>query len=192
MLSACSHDGLVKEGFQCFNRMQFEHMIKPTIQHYGCMVDLMGRAGMLKGAYDLIKSMPIKPNDVVWRSLLSACKVHHNLEIGEIAAENIFKLNQHNPGDYLVLANMYARAKKWADVARIRAEMAEKHLVQTPGFSLVEANRNVYKFVSQGKSQPICETIYDMIQQMEWQLKFEGYTPDMSQVLLDVDENRKI
>ncbi|RZC27909.1 pentatricopeptide repeat-containing protein At1g31920-like [Glycine soja] len=191
VLSACSHAGLVKEGFQCFNRMQFEHMIKPTIQHYGCMVDLMGRAGMLKEAYDLIKSMPIKPNDVVWRSLLSACKVHHNLEIGEIAADNIFKLNQHNPGDYLVLANMYARAQKWANVARIRTEMVEKNLVQTPGFSLVEANRNVYKFVSQDKSQPQCETIYDMIQQMEWQLKFEGYTPDMSQVLLDVDEDEK-
>ncbi|CAJ1967691.1 unnamed protein product [Sphenostylis stenocarpa] len=191
VLSACSHAGLVNEGIQCFNRMQLEHKIKPTIQHYGCMVDLMGRAGMLKEAYDLIKGMTIKPNDVVWRSLLSACKVHLNLEMGEIAAENIFKLNQQNPGDYLVLASMYARAQNWTDVARIRTEMAEKHLVQTPGFSLVEANKKVYKFVSQDKSQPQCDTIYDMIHQMEWQLKFEGYTPDMSQVLLDVDEEEK-
>ncbi|BAT99683.1 hypothetical protein LR48_Vigan06g077800 [Vigna angularis] len=191
VLSACSHAGLVNEGLQCFNHMQLVHKIKPTIQHYGCMVDLMGRAGMLKEAYELIKGMPIKPNDVVWRSLLSACKVHLNLEIGEIAAENIFKLNQHNPGDYLVLASMYARAQKWTDVARIRTEMAEKHLVQTPGFSLVEANRKVHKFVSQDKSQPECDTIYEMIHQMEWQLKFEGYAPDTSQVLLDVDEEEK-
>ncbi|KAL2348863.1 hypothetical protein Fmac_002863 [Flemingia macrophylla] len=131
-----------------FNRMRFEHKIKPTVQHYGCMVDLMGRVGMLSEAYDLIKRMPIKPNDVVWRSLLSG-------------------------------------------LTRIKTEMAEKHLVQTPGFSLVEANRKVYKFVSQDKSKPQCETIYDMIHQMEWQLKFEGYTPDMSQVLLDVDEEEK-
>ncbi|XP_047156932.1 pentatricopeptide repeat-containing protein At1g31920-like [Vigna umbellata] len=191
VLSACSHAGLVNEGLQCFNRMQFVHKIKPTIQHYGCMVDLMGRAGMLKEAYELIKGMQIKHNDVVWRSLLSACKVHLNLEIGEIAAENIFKLNQHNPGDYLVLASMYARAQKWTDVARIRTEMAEKHLVQTPGFSLVEANRKVHKFVSQDKSQPECDTIYEMIHQMEWQLKFEGYAPDTSHVLLDVDEEEK-
>ncbi|KAL2348860.1 hypothetical protein Fmac_002860 [Flemingia macrophylla] len=191
VLSACSHAGLVNEGLQYFNHMRFEHKIKPTVQHYGCMVDLMGRAGMLSEAYDLIKRMPIKPNDVVWRSLLSACKVHLNLEIGVIAADNLFKLNQQNPGDYLVLANMFATAKKWAEVARIRTEMAEKHLVQTPGFSLVEANRKVYKFVSQDKSKPQCETIYDMIHQMEWQLKFEGYTPDMSQVLLDVDEEEK-
>jgi len=191
VLSACSHAGLVNEGLQCFNSMQLVHKIKPTIQHYGCMVDLLGRAGMLKEAYDLIKGMQIKPNDVVWRSLLSACKVHLNLEIGEIAAENIFKLNQHNPGDYLMLASMYARAQKWSDVARIRTQMAQKHLVQTPGFSLVEANKKVHKFVSQDKSQPQCDTIYDMIHQMEWQLKFEGYAPDTSQVLLDVDEEEK-
>ncbi|KAK7307343.1 hypothetical protein VNO77_40310 [Canavalia gladiata] len=191
VLSACSHAGLVDEGLHCFNRMQFEHKIKPTVQHYGCMVDLVGRAGMLSEAYDLIKSMPIKPNDVVWRSLLSACKVHLNLEIGEIAAENLFKLNPNNSGDYLVLANMYAKAQKWDDVARIRRKIVEKRLVQTPGFSLVEAKRKVYKFVSQDKSQPLCDTIYDMIHQMEWQLKFEGYKPDTSQVLLDVDEEEK-
>ncbi|XP_027360236.1 pentatricopeptide repeat-containing protein At1g31920 [Abrus precatorius] len=191
VLSACSHAGLVDEGLQCFNRMQFEHKIKSTVQHYGCMVDLLGRAGMLREAYDLIKSMPIKPNDVVWRSLLSACKVHLNFELGEIAAENLFKLNPNNPGDYLVLANMYAQAQKWDDMARIRTKMVEKRLVQTPGFSLVEAKKKVYKFVSQDKSQPQCGTIYDMIHQMEWQLKFEGYTPDTSQVLLNVDEEEK-
>lgn len=191
VLSACSHAGLVNEGLQCFKNMQFEHKIKPTVQHYGCMVDLLGRAGMLREAHELIKSMPIKPNDVVWRSLLSACKVHLNLEIGEIAAENLFMLNPNNPGDYLVLANMYARAHKWNDVARIRREMADKHLVQTPGFSMVEAKRKVYKFVSQDRSQPQFDTIYNMIHQMEWQLKFEGYKPDTSQVLLDVDEEEK-
>lgn len=191
VLNACSHAGLVDEGLRCFYRMQFEHKIKPTVQHYGCVVDLMGRARMLREAYDLIKSMSIKPNDVVWRSLLSACKVHHNLELGEIAAKNLFMLNPYSPGDYLVLANMYARAQKWVDVARIRTEMAEKGLVQTPGFSLVEAKRMVYKFVSQDKSQPQCDSIYDMIHQMEWQLKFEGYIPDTSQVLNDVDEEEK-
>ena len=191
VLSACSHTGLVSEGLECFNQMRYEHKIEPTVQHYGCMVDLMGRAGMLREAYELIRSMPIKPNDVVWRSLLSACKVHHNLELGEIAAENVFMLNLHNPGDYLAVANMYAQAQKWVDVARIRTEMAEKGLVQTPGFSLVEAKRSVYKFVSQDKSQPQFDSIYGMIHQMEWQLKFEGYTPHTSQVLLDVDEEEK-
>lgn len=191
VLSACSHAGLVNEGLKCFNLMQSEHGIEPTVQHYSCMVDLLGRAGMLKEAYELIKSMPIAPNDVVWRSLLSACKVHLDLELGDIAAQNLFQLNSRNPSDYLVLSNMYAQAKRWDDVARIRKAMAEKGLIQTPGVSLVEAKRKVYKFVSQDKSQPQCESIYDMINQMEWQLKFEGYIPDTSQVLLDIDEEEK-
>jgi pentatricopeptide repeat protein len=191
VLSACSHAGLVDEGLQCFKTMQFEQKINPTVQHYGCMVDLLGRIGMLKEAYELIKSMSIKPNDVIWRSLLSACKVHLNLEIAEIAAENLFVLNQSNPGDYLVLANMYAKVQKWDDVARIRKKMAEKSLAQTPGFSLIEAKRKVYKFVSQDRSIPQWNTIYDMIHQMEWQLKFEGYIADTSQVLLDVEEEEK-
>ncbi|KAL5099891.1 hypothetical protein RYX36_004218 [Vicia faba] len=191
VLSACSHAGLVDEGLQYFKSMQLEHKIDPTVQHYGCMVDLLGRFGMLKEAYELIKGMLIKPNDVIWRSLLSACKVHHNLEIGEIAAQNLFALNQNNTGDYLVLAKMYAKAQKWDDVAKVRTKMAEKNLVQTPGFSLIEAKRKVYKFVSQDKSTQEWNTIYDMIHQMEWQLKFEGYIPDTSQVLLDVDEEEK-
>ncbi|CAI8588249.1 unnamed protein product [Vicia faba] len=191
VLSACSHAGLVDEGLQYFKSMQLEHKIDPTVQHYGCMVDLLGRFGMLKEAYELIKGMLIKPNDVIWRSLLSACKVHHNLEIGEIAAQNLFALNQNNTGDYLVLAKMYAKAQKWDDVAKVRTKMAEKNLVQTPGFSLIEAKRKVYKFVSQDKSTQEWNTVYDMIHQMEWQLKFEGYIPDTSQVLLDVDEEEK-
>ena len=105
----------------------------PTLQHYGCMVDLMGRAG--GEALELIKRMPVEPNDVVWRSLLSACKVHHDLEIGEIAAKNLFQLSSQNPSDYVVLSNMYAQAQRWDDVARTRIEMARKGLNQTPGFN---------------------------------------------------------
>ncbi|KAK8983239.1 hypothetical protein V6N11_057988 [Hibiscus sabdariffa] len=192
VLSACSHAGLVNEGFECFARMESEHRIEPTVQHYGCMVDLMGKAGMINEALEFINSMPIKPNDVVWRSLLGACRVRCNLEIGEIAAKHLFQLNSQNPGDYVILSNMYAQAEKWSEVAKIRMEMARKGLNQVPGFSLVEVGGIIHKFVSQDTSHPRCKSIYDMIHQMEWQLKFEGYTPDTSQVLLDVNEEEKI
>lgn len=191
VLSACNHAGLVDEGLHCFDRMKLEHGIEPTIQHYGCIVHLMGRAGMLNDALELIRSMPIKPNEVVWRSLLSACKFHHNLEIGEIAYKSLGELNSSNPGDYVGLSNMYARAKRWEDVAKIRTEMARRGFIQTPGYSLVEVERKIYKFVSQDMSHPQCRGIYEMIHQMEWQLKFEGYSPDTSQVLFDVDEEEK-
>ncbi|WRX17560.1 Pentatricopeptide repeat - like 10 [Theobroma cacao] len=191
VLSACSHAGLVDEGFRCFDRMKSEHGITPTVQHYGCMVDLMGKAGMINEALEFIKSMPIKPNDVVWRSLLSACRVHCNLEIGEISAKHLFQSKSQNPGDYVILSNMYARAQRWQEVAKIRVEMARKGLHQVPGFSLVEVGRRIHKFVSQDTSHPQCVSVYEMIHQMEWQLKFEGYSPDTSQVLLDVDEEEK-
>ncbi|KAJ8754338.1 hypothetical protein K2173_002789 [Erythroxylum novogranatense] len=191
VLSACSHAGLVDEGHHYFSRMKFEHGIEPTIQHYGCMVDLMGRAGRLTEALDLIRSMPIEPNDVIWRTLVSACKVHQNLEIGEIAAKSLKQLNSDNPSDYVILSNMYAEAGKWENVARIRTEWHYKTSTQTPGFSLVEVKRKVYKFVSQDMSHANFQDIYEMIHQMEWQLKFEGYSPDTSQVLVNVDEEEK-
>ncbi|KAF2315578.1 hypothetical protein GH714_040087 [Hevea brasiliensis] len=191
VLSACSRAGLVEEGLQCFNRMKFEHGIEPTIQHYCCIVDLMGRAGMLNEALEFIRTMPIDPNDIVWRSLLSACKAHHNLKIGEIATKSLVPLILHNPSDLLILSHMYARAKKWEDSAMVRTELACQHLHQTPGFSLVEVKRKIYRFVSQDMSHPESEDIYEMIHQMEWQLKFEGYSPDTSQILLDVDEEEK-
>ncbi|XP_043696344.1 pentatricopeptide repeat-containing protein At1g31920 [Telopea speciosissima] len=191
LLSACSHAGLVSEGRECFTRMRLEHHIEPTIQHYGCMIDLLGRAGLLNEAYELIKSMPMEPNDVVWRCLLSACRVHQNLELAEIAGEKLFQLDPHNASDYVLLSNIYAKAHQWEDMARMRKDLAQKALAQTPGFSTVEVKRKVHKFVSQDKSHPDCDAVYEMIHQMQWQLRFEGYIPDTSQVLLDVNEEEK-
>ncbi|KAF8028263.1 hypothetical protein BT93_E1002 [Corymbia citriodora subsp. variegata] len=191
VLSACSQCGLVDEGLQFFEQMKSEYEVEPTIQHYGCMVDLLSRAGLLSEAYDLIKNMPMKPNDVVWRSLLSACKVHQNLEIGEIAANELLQSNSKNPGDYLLLSYMYARTRRWEDVSRVRTELAEKGIYQAPGFSSVEVQKKTYRFFSQDVKCPHHDGICDMIHQMEWQLKFEGYVPDTSQVLLDVQEEEK-
>ncbi|XP_027067570.2 pentatricopeptide repeat-containing protein At1g31920-like [Coffea arabica] len=191
VLSACSHAGLVEEGLRCFNKMKYENGIKPTIQHYGCMVDLMGRAGMLNEALELVNGMPMVPNDVLWRGLLTACKIHSNVELAEVAAKNLFQLNSHNASDYLTLSNLYAKAQRWEDVASTRTRLAEEGLNQEPGSSSVEVKREVFKFVSQDKSHPQWESVYEMLHQMEWQLKFEGYSPDTSQVSLDVDEEEK-
>nr|XP_027067570.1 pentatricopeptide repeat-containing protein At1g31920-like [Coffea arabica] len=171
--------------------MKYENGIKPTIQHYGCMVDLMGRAGMLNEALELVNGMPMVPNDVLWRGLLTACKIHSNVELAEVAAKNLFQLNSHNASDYLTLSNLYAKAQRWEDVASTRTRLAEEGLNQEPGSSSVEVKREVFKFVSQDKSHPQWESVYEMLHQMEWQLKFEGYSPDTSQVSLDVDEEEK-
>ena len=191
VLRACSHAGLVDEGRRHFDKMRFEHQIVPTIEHYGCMVDLLGRAGKLNEAYDLIQSMPMEPNDVVWRSLLSACKVHHNLELGECASRSLIQINPHNVGDYVLLSNIYACACRWDDEAKIRTEMVSRGSVQMPGFSMVEVKRKLHRFFSQDKSHPQSHEVYEMLHQIGWQLRFAGYSPDTSQVLFDVDEEEK-
>ncbi|CAH8309320.1 unnamed protein product [Eruca vesicaria subsp. sativa] len=191
VLNACSHSGLVKEGRRVFEEMLREGKVEPTVEHYGCLVDLLGRDGLLEEALETIQNMPIEQTDVVWRSFLSSCRVHQNVELGKVAARELIKLSSHNPGDYLVISNMYAQAQMWEDVARVRTEMANKGLKQTPGFSIVEVKGKTHRFVSQDRFHPQCKEIYKMLHQMEWQLKFEGYTPDVTQILLNVDEEEK-
>ncbi|KAL3635774.1 hypothetical protein CASFOL_020321 [Castilleja foliolosa] len=191
VLSACSHEGLVEKGKKFFDRMRFEHRIDPTMQHYGCMVDLMGRAGLVREALDLIESMPMEPNDVIWRSVLSSCKIHRNVELGELAAENLYKLKTRNSGDYIMMSNIYAQARRWEDVSLTRVKMANEGLGQVVGSSSVVVNRKFRKFASYDKSHYDFREIYEMLCQMAWQLRFEGYLPDTTQVLLDVDEEEK-
>lgn len=191
VLKACSHAGLVEEGLEFFNKMRLEHRIPPTIHHYGCLVDLLGQAGRLNETFELVKSMPMEANDVVWRSLVTACRIHQNVELGEYAAKKLLESSANNAGDYLIVSSMYAQAQRWEKVAAIRTEMVGKGLIQTPGFCSVEVKRKLYKFISYDTSQPHCKGINDILYQMEWQLRFEGYSPDTSQVLLDVDEEEK-
>lgn len=188
VLSACSN---AEEGMKYFERMRDEHRIEPTIQHYGCLVDLMGRAGLIDEAHELIERMPMEPNDVVWRSLLSACKIHQRVEAGEVAAENLFKMKTQNAGDYLMLSSMYARARRWDDVSLARVKMVRVGLGQVAGSSTVEVKGKVHRFVSNDALHPMRCEIYEMVHQMEWQLRFEGYEADTSQVLADVDEEEK-
>ncbi|KVH91652.1 pentatricopeptide repeat-containing protein At1g31920 [Cynara cardunculus var. scolymus] len=191
VLTACSHAGLVHEGLQLFEKMKVEHQIEPTIHHYGCLVDLMGKAGKVREAFEFIKNMPMEANDVLWYSLLGACRVHQDVELGEKVAEKLLQLNPQTASAYVMLSNMYAKARKWEHVALTRGEMAQKGLTKTPGFSFIQVKRKVYKFVSNDLLWPQSEGIPDMVYQMEWQLKFEGYSPDTSEVLLDVDEEEK-
>ncbi|GAB4857898.1 hypothetical protein Ancab_015803 [Ancistrocladus abbreviatus] len=191
VLSACRQGLLVEEGVQFLDQLRHEHGIQPTIQHYGCILDLLGRAGMFEKAFELIERMQVEPNDVIWRSLLSAAKLHCNIKMGETAARNLMQQGSDNAADYVMLSNMYAEARRWNDVTMVRMMMASKGLTQVGGFSLVEVKRKLHKFVTLDKSHPNSEEIYEMIHQMEWQLKFEGYSPDTSEVPLDVDEADK-
>ncbi|KAL3723307.1 hypothetical protein ACJRO7_035487 [Eucalyptus globulus] len=137
VLHACSHAGLVEEGLDLFNFMLDNNPVTPHFDHYTCIVDLLGRAGRLQEAYDLIKAMPFKPNHAVWGALLGACVIHENVELGEIAAKWLFELEPENTGNYVLLAKIYSALGRWKDAEDIRHMMKKIGLRKAPAHSLV-------------------------------------------------------
>ncbi|CAH8320061.1 unnamed protein product [Eruca vesicaria subsp. sativa] len=147
VLNACSHSGLVKEGLLCFELMRRKHKIQPRLQHYGCMVDILARSGSIELAKNLIEEMPIEPNDVIWRTFLSACSHHKEFETGELVAKHLILQAGYNPSSYVLLSNMYASNGMWKDVRRVRTMMKEKKIEKLPGCSWIELDGRVHEFL---------------------------------------------
>ncbi|KAK9080436.1 hypothetical protein SSX86_000194 [Deinandra increscens subsp. villosa] len=140
VLTACSHGGMIKEGRQYFNRMTDEYDIKPTIKHYGCMVDMLSRGGLVTDAYDLVQNMPMKCNAIVLRTLLAGCHTHGNIELAEKVRRQLLELDPDHSSDYVLLANTYASLEDWNQVSRIRRSMAANKVQKpSPGNSFIGA-----------------------------------------------------
>ncbi|XP_057807460.1 pentatricopeptide repeat-containing protein At5g66520-like [Salvia miltiorrhiza] len=191
LLNACSHMGLVNKGRAFFARMTNDFAITPGIEHYGCMVDLLSRAGLLHEAHEFIKEMPIKPNAAIWGALLGGCKVHKNVEMAEVATRHLHELDPHNDGYYVVLANTYSEAKKWEDAARVRKLMRERGLKKTYGCSSITVDGLVHEFVAGDESHSQSEEIFEKWKQLLVPLRLKGYVPNTSVVLLDMEEDEK-
>ncbi|KAL5732032.1 Pentatricopeptide repeat-containing protein [Ranunculus cassubicifolius] len=191
VLAACSHGGLVEEGRHWFQMMSRDFHIEPGVEHYACMVDLLGRANCLNEAYDLIKGMKVRPDSIVWGALLGACKVHKNVELGEISAKKLFELDPNNCGYHVLLCNIYADAGRWGDVERMRVFMKRNGLVKPPGFSLVEVKGKVHVFLIGDKDHPQHEEIYRYLEKLCVRMQAVGYVADTTSVLHDVDQEEK-
>ncbi|KAL5792583.1 hypothetical protein ACOSP7_001177 [Xanthoceras sorbifolium] len=163
VLNACAHAGLVKEGLLCFELMRRIHKVEPKLQHYGCMVDILGRAGHIEEARNFIEDMPIEPNDVIWRSLLSACNNHDDLNVGEPVAERLIGMDSNNSSSYVLLSNMFAGHSMWNDVRRVRMMMKEKNVKKIPGCSWIELEGIVHEFFVQDKSHLQVGEIYSTL-----------------------------
>ncbi|CAK8572944.1 unnamed protein product [Lathyrus sativus] len=149
LLSACCHAGLVEEGLRLFRDMEPKFGVVPRIQHYGCVVDLLGRNGNLNEAYDFIMAMPISPDAVIWRSLLSACKIHGDVVMGDKVGRFLLKFKEkshedlaHKSEDYVALSNVYASAERWNDVEVVRNKMKTKGIFNKSGLSSVQTLNN--------------------------------------------------
>lgn len=183
VLHACAHSGLVEHGKQYFDLMLRYYKIPPRVEHYGCMVDLLGRAGLLEEARELIQMMAVEPNEVVWGALLSACSIHGNIEIGDWAAHHMLKLNAMDGGSYVILANLYASAQKFDRVKAVREVMVDKGISKPCGCSMIEIRDVVHEFVVADKMHPRSEEIYAVLDELSKKLKRAGYVP-----LLVLDE----
>ncbi|XP_066333875.1 pentatricopeptide repeat-containing protein At4g21065-like isoform X1 [Miscanthus floridulus] len=191
VLTACSHAGMVDEGYGYFDSMKMEYGIDPKIEHYGCMVDMFGRAGMVERAMEFVHMMPMKPNPIIWRTLVAACRAHGRLELGESITRNLLNEYPAHEANYVMLSNVYALTQRWEEKSEIRREMSKRGIKKVPGCSLVELDGEVHEFIAGDESHPQWKEIYLMVEEMARELRRVGHISATSEVLLDLDEEDK-
>ncbi|KAM1065272.1 hypothetical protein ACFX13_021163 [Malus domestica] len=192
VLSACSRAGLVEKGHHYFESMVKEHGITPIVDHYTCIVDLLSRAGRLEEAKNFINKMPFRPDAIGWATLLSSCRLHHNMEIGKWAAESLLELEPQNAASYILLSSLYAAKGKWDEVAKLRRGMRDEGARKEPGCSWIKYKNRVHIFSADDQSSPFSDQIYAKLEELNCKMIEEGYEPDMSSVLHDVEESEKM
>ncbi|KAJ6915049.1 hypothetical protein NC651_017125 [Populus alba x Populus x berolinensis] len=193
VLLGCSHSGLVEKGQEYFSRLCSYHGIKARVEHYACMVDLLGRAGRLKEAKNLVDSMPLEANVGIWQTLLSACRVHGDLELGKEVGGILLRLDSENPVNYVMMSNIYADAGYWKECERIRELVKSKKLKKEAGRSWVEIDKEVHFFYGGDDTHPLTEKIHEILKEMERRMKEElGYVYGVKYALHDVEEESKM
>lgn len=184
VLTACTHAGLVEKGRKTFLRMTQEYGIAPEMEHYGCMVDLLCKAGLLEEALEIIRSMKIEPNAVIWGALLGGCKLQKNLEIAQVAVGKLSVLEPNNSGYYTLLLNMYANANRWSEVAQIRAFLRELGVgKEYPGSSWIEIETKIHQFAACDNYHHSSQEIYFLLDRLDGQLKLAGQVQELEFVL---------
>ncbi|XP_050376289.1 pentatricopeptide repeat-containing protein At1g18485 [Argentina anserina] len=192
ILTACSHGGQVKEGLNHFKQMQRLYGIEPRLEHYACVVDMLGRAGHLQEALNLIDDMPENPDTRIWSSLLSSCRKYNDLEMGKKTAEKLLALEPEKAENYVLLSNLYAASGSWDDVRWVRQRMKEIGLQKEAGGSWIELGGQVYSFIAGDNSLPESGEIRKMWSRLEARISKLGYTPNTDSVLHELDDVEKI
>ncbi|KAF3566042.1 hypothetical protein DY000_02013351 [Brassica cretica] len=192
VLTACSHAGLVDQGRQIFASMHQTFGVEPTCDLYTCMVDLLGRAGRLQEALEVIKTMSVEPHGGVWGALLGACRIHKDPDVAEIAAKHLFEIEPDVIGNYILLCNVYASAGDWEGVLSVRKLIKEKGLKKTPAVSwVVDENGQTHKFFPGNMNHPMSDKIQETLEELVQRLTVLGYEPDLSSVPYNASDDEK-
>ncbi|KAL3512046.1 hypothetical protein ACH5RR_024763 [Cinchona calisaya] len=167
VLTGCSHAGLVDEARRLFAEMECVYGVPKDRKHFGCMADLLGRAGLIEEAVEMIDAMPMQGDVYVWGGLLGGCRMHGNIEIAEKAAEHVMALKPEDGGVYSVLANIYANAERWGDLVRVRRLRNSGMVKKNAGCSLIQLNGTRHEFVAGDDLHPLSNEIYSVLNVLE-------------------------
>ncbi|XP_019152762.1 PREDICTED: pentatricopeptide repeat-containing protein At5g66520-like [Ipomoea nil] len=175
VLCACSHAGYINEGRFYFKTMTESWGVEPRIQHYGCMVDLLSRAGLFDEAETLVENMPMQPNNAVWGALLGGCRIHKNAELAsDIARKFVIELEpERSVGYFVLLANVYASEKRWQSVASVRQKMFEMRARKPPGQSCIQIDGVSHGFLAGDTTHKHAHLIYEMLDGITGQAKLQ-------------------
>ena len=185
LITSCSHSGMVEEGLNLFQLMRIEYGVEPRMEHYASVVDLLGRAGRLDNAYSFIQGMPIDAERSVWLCLLFACRAHQNMELGELVADNLLKMEPARGSNYVPLLNLYGEVEMWDRAANLRASMKERGLKKSPGCSWIEVKNRVDVFFSGDSSSTRRIDIYETLSSLKSNMEGKGCSYEGIEECLD-------
>lgn len=166
LFNACTHGGLVEEGIAYFHLMTKGYEIKPEIQHYGCLIDLFGRAGRFEEAMNVINRMEMEPDEAIWGSLLNGCKIHHRTDLAEFALHKLMEIDPQNGGYASMLANIYGELGDWEEVRKVRKMLKDRNAYKTPGCSWIEVNEQAFQFHSDDTSHPRIKEMHQILKSL--------------------------
>lgn len=191
VLSACGHLGLVQEGLYILNHLMAQYAIEPGIEHYTCVIGMFSKAGLLEDAENYMRSTPVKWDIVAWRTLLSACHNHKKYDLGKQIAKVVLEMDPNDVGTYVLMSNMYAKEKRWDQVADIRKMMRDQSIKKEPGVSWIDIESITHVFVSDDSMHPDHFKIAEKVSELLSKIKKLGYVPDIAMAFHDVEDEQK-
>ncbi len=172
----------------CYASMVTDYMISGKLEHYTCMVDLLGHAGHLQEAENMVMAMPCKPQVAAWMALLSACRIHGNVEMAERVTKRILEMEPDNAASYVLLSNIYAAAGNRHLCENVERQRKEKGVKKQLGCTWIEVNNKVHTFVVEGQDHPQITEIHAELERLSGLMHDVGYLPCMKFVPHDVEE----
>ncbi|KAL6514852.1 hypothetical protein OROGR_020431 [Orobanche gracilis] len=178
LLHACSHVGLLHKGMEFLESMEKIYGLHPRMEHYACMVDMLGRAGLLREAKSFVEGLPVKPDALVWQALLGACSVYNDIDMGKYAADQLARAAPDSAGPFISMANIYSSRGRWNERASTMKKMKEKGVTKETGISWIEIEKKIHGFVVSDQTHPRAEDVFAILSKLSGHMRDEGYVPD--------------